>query len=158
MCTWGPIIGSQEIQQKGITLKWKLHFSGNCTLMEQKGMFFCFLLSTFDKNINSTIYKKDEIDEKDEIDKKDEIDENVKIDKNVKFYEPVNFQKPPPPPPSQVCWTQKKFEESERIPKKRESERMRIITGNNLSNSEESSLPCTVAFAVNKSLKMSLFR
>ena len=37
----------------------------------------------------------------------------------------------------QVCWTKKKFYETERIPKKSEMKRTRIITSNNFSSSED---------------------
>ena len=80
------------------------------------------------------------VDEQIKVDENVKIDDKIKIDENVKIDEPVNFYKnlhqwlisvP------QVCWTKKKFYEMERIPKKSEMKRTRIITSNNFSSSED---------------------
>ena len=86
------------------------------------------------------------VDEKIKVDENVKIDDKIKIDENVKIDEPVNFYKSTSTSPTtsqwlisvpQVCWTKKKFYETERIPKKSEMKRTRIITSNNFSSSED---------------------
>ena len=85
------------------------------------------------------------VDEKIKVDKNVKIDDKIQIVKMSKLTNLSTFIKTSTSPTTsqwlisvpQVCWTKKKFYETERIPKKSEMKRTRIITSNNFSSSED---------------------